>query len=192
MSKRFVSLMAVAALVGVASTAEAQNSPFALEIRGGLAFPSGDLKDLEGEGGTESGVGLNVNAQYQVTRTIGVYGEYNWLQFGIEDLEGGDVTDQGFGAGVMVSFPAGGFTPFVKAGLVMHEIELSLDDITIDAENEELGFRVGAGAEVPLGQRLSFTPGVTFTTYNVGAEDEGDDDTTISHIAVDVGLKIRL
>jgi opacity protein-like surface antigen len=192
MKKTFVSMMAAAAVIGAASAAQAQNSPFAVELRAGLAFPSGDLKDIDEEEGieTESGVGVNLNASYQVTPMVALYGEYSWLQFGIKDVDDADVTDQGFGAGVKLSFQTPGMTPFLKAGIAMHQIELSVEDFSTDIEDENLGFRVGGGVEIPLGNRLSVTPGATFTTYSIG--DDSEDDATISHFTVDVGMKLRL
>ena len=180
MKKTLVSMLAAAAVVASVDAAQAQvTTPFSVEVRGGLVLPSGDLSDED----VTSGVGLNVNGQFRFNPMFAAYAEFNWAQFGVEDEDDVDVTDQGFGAGVIANFNAGSIQPFVKGGLVMHQF--SVDDT--DAEDEQLGFRVGGGVSVPLGNRLSVTPGVTYTQY--GFEDA---DFDISHIAVDVGLKINL
>jgi hypothetical protein len=181
MKKTLVSMMAAAAVVGATDAAHAQlpTTPFSVEVRGGLAFPSGDLSDEN----VESGVALGVNGQYQINPMFAVYAEYDWAQFGVEEDDEADVTDQGFGGGVIVSFNAGAISPFVKGGVAVHQ--LSVDDI--DVEDEQIGFRIGAGLNFPLGNRLSVTPGVTFTSYSIQ-----DADFTVSHITADVGLKLRI
>jgi opacity protein-like surface antigen len=180
MKKTLVSMMAAAAVVASVSAAQAQvATPFSLEVRGGLALPSGDLSDED----VTSGVGLNVNGQFRFNPMFSAYAEFNWAQFGVEDSDDVDVTDSGFGGGVMAHFNAGSMTPFLKAGVVVHQ--LSVDEL--DAEDEQLGFRVGGGLAFPLGNRLSVTPGVTYTQYGIK-----DADFDVSHIDIDVGLKINL
>jgi hypothetical protein len=48
------------------------------------------------------------------------------------------------------------------------------------------GFSTGAGVELPLGRRLSVTPGVRYVRY--GAADGGG----VAMLVADVGLRIRM
>jgi len=182
MKKNLVSMMAAVAVVGVANAAQAQlpTTPLSVEVRGGLAFPTGDLKDNN----TDNGVALAVNGQYQFNPMFAVYAEYDWTQFNGSDVGGDfDVTDQGFGAGVIASFNAGSIQPFVKGGIAVNNLNVDNADI----QDEQLGFRIGGGLNLPLGNRLSVTPGVTYTQYGFK-----DSDFNVSHITADVGLKIRI
>jgi opacity protein-like surface antigen len=180
MKKTLVSMMAAAAVVASVDAAQAQvTTPFSIEVRGGLALPTGDLKDED----VTSGVALSVNGQFRFNPMFAAYAEFNWAQFGVEDADDVDVTDQGFGGGVIANFNAGSVQPFLKAGVTVNQ--LTVDEI--DAEDEQIGFRVGGGLSVPLGNRMSVTPGVTYTQYGIE-----DADFDVSHLTVDVGLKINL
>ena len=193
MKKSLVSMMAVAAVLAAADAAQAQlpTTPLSVVVRGGLVFPSGDLADEDELGGVESGVTLGADLEFAFTPMFSAYAGYSWNQFGIEDVDDADVTDQGFHAGVIANFAAGSISPFVKAGAVMHNLSISVDDESEDAEDESIGFQVGGGVNIPLGNRLTVVPGVTYTSYKITL-DEIDDDPTISHIAAEVGLKIRI
>lgn len=190
MKKTFVSMLAAAAVVGGADAASAQlpTTPLSVEVRGGLALPQGDLDEFFGLADLGSGVTLGANAQFQVSNAIGVYAGYSFNQFSVEEFEDADVTDQGFDAGVMLSLPfAASLSPYVKGGIALHNLSVTEGGEDEDFDGEELGFQVGAGLNFPLGNRLSVTPGVTFTQY--GFEDAEVD---VSHLTVDVGLKFRI
>lgn len=186
MKKSMVSMVAVAAALAVAGTAQAQTSPFSVEVRAGLALPQGD--DMEG---IESGITVGADALYQINPMFAVYAGYNFNSFGVDcegdvDCEDADpsVEIKGFDAGLRVNFPMTGVTPFVRGGVVYNSFGLTVDgdggDFDVETD-EELGFEVGGGIELPLGQRLSFTPAVSYTSV----EDA-------SYIKVDAGLRIRL
>jgi opacity protein-like surface antigen len=181
MKKTLVSMMAAVAVVGAANAAHAQlpTTPFSVELRGGLAFPTGDLKDGDD---LDNGVALSVNGQYQVNPMFSVYAEYDWSQFGITDTSE-DLTDQGFGAGVIANFNAGSIQPFLRAGVAVNQLSAAGED----AQDEQVGFRVGGGLNFPLGNRLSVTPGVLYTAYGIK-----DSDFDVTHLTVDVGLKLRI
>ena len=201
MKKQITAGLLALATATVAGTAQAQTvptSPLSLEARGGLAFPTGDLAD-----GADSGFTLGGSATFNFTPQLGLYvgGTFNSFPFNDEIVAGvgdGHVNDYGLDAGLRLSFatPSLPVTPFLKGGLVYHKLDAQFDDDLGD-EGEDgdsdlsLGFEVGGGLMIPLGPRLSFTPGVSYTNYEPKFGDDSDADK-VSHVRVDVGLNIRL
>ena len=186
-------LLAAFAALAVAGSAQAQlvpTSPFAVEVRAGFTFPTGELADV-----ADSGVGLNANASFSFSPMLAVYAGYSFNQFPIEEFEGedveGDWTDTGLDAGLRLGLSVPGLpvAPFINGGVSYHKLELEIEDLPgedFETDNE-LGFHVGGGFEFPLGPRLSVTPAVSYTQYEIE-----DDDEPVKFIKVDVGLKLRI
>ena len=101
MKKTTLGLLSVVAAAAFAMPAHAQRvTPFALEVRGGLAFPTGDFGEAEEDvGSIKSGITVGANATFHFMPMLGVYGGYTYNRFGVEGLEELDVVDQGFNAG---------------------------------------------------------------------------------------------
>ncbi|HEY0037591.1 MAG TPA: outer membrane beta-barrel protein [Longimicrobium sp.] len=210
MNRITAGLLAIAAATS-AGAAEAQSiptTPFSLEVRGGLAVPTGDFEDA-----VENGYSLGANGTYMFTPQLGVYAGVTFNSFGITDeveafgIEG-SVRDYGLDAGVKAVFatPTLPVSPFIRGGLVYHKADLRiegdfLDEFGIEDDDLEsdygLGFELGGGIMIPLGPRLSFTPAVIYTSYEPGTDDEteGAEDLgngdNLTHFRVDVGLNIR-
>jgi hypothetical protein len=199
MKKITTGLLALAA-VALAGSAQAQAmpvSPFSVEVRGGLAFPTGDLDDV-----ADSGITVGANGTYMFTPMLGLYAGFTYNSFSLgeeaDDLNvDGSINTYGFDAGVKAMFasPTLPVTPFLKGGLVYHKLQLEIEDIDLGDDDDTdfgLGFEVGGGVMVPLGPRLSFTPAVSYTSFkpNYQGEDEQDEDNVTS-FRVDVGLNIR-
>ncbi|HEX8674896.1 MAG TPA: outer membrane beta-barrel protein [Longimicrobium sp.] len=199
MKKITMGLVALAA-VAFAGSAQAQAmpvSPFSVEVRGGLAFPTGDLNDV-----ADSGITVGANGTYMFTPMLGLYAGFTYNSFSLgeeaDDLDvDGSVNTYGFDAGVKAMFgsPTLPVTPFLKGGLVYHKLQLEIEDIDLGEDDDTdfgLGFEVGGGVMVPLGPRLSFTPAVSYTSFkpNFQGEDETDEDK-VNSFRVDVGLNIR-
>lgn len=201
--KKISTGLAALAAVALAGTAQAQTgtaptTPFSLELRGGLAFPTGDFGKV-----VDNGYSVGADANYMFTRQLGIYGGFTYNSFGLGDLVqalgvDGDLRDYGFDAGIKAMFPTATLpvTPFLKGGAVYHRIQLAgdiADGETNTKSDYSLGFEVGGGFAIPLGPRLSFTPGLTYTSYKPKDESdvEGEDTSNVSHVRVDVGLNIR-
>lgn len=189
-------LAAGIALLASAGNAQAQRAlPIAVEVRGGAAFPTGDFGD-----GLNTGYTFGGNATLGVSPLLGVYAGYSYNSFGVDDA--GDVlgeelriNDRGFDAGVRASVPtlAVSLSPWVRAGLVYHDIEVNGDGGDFSSDSE-LGFEVGAGLEFPLGLLVSVTPGVSYTHYSIDGGDGSvdGDNLDVNHVRADIGLRIRL
>ncbi|HEX8209898.1 MAG TPA: outer membrane beta-barrel protein [Longimicrobium sp.] len=198
--KKTLGLLSLVAAAAFAAPVQAQIpnvTPFAFEVRGGLAFPTGDLKDTEDDvGSVESGVTFGANVTFHFMPMLGIYAGYTHNRFGVEGLEELELTDQGFNAGVRIAVPTPliPIDPYVKAGLVYNQLSFTFDgdDEDFVDSDRSLGFEIGAGVGIGLGPKLSFTPQVTYSSYAPKYDGENEDDFTVSHIRVDVGLRLRL
>lgn len=218
-------LMLFATLLLAAPAAQAQTSAFSLEVRGRAAFTTGDFGDEEPDGsGIKTGWGGSIEGIFQPTPILGLYAGYSYTRFDTElggleeELEGFvddadvDVADTGLDAGLRATLPLGlsGGSVFVRGGVVYHQLGVELSDDLKDFLEEfaggvfdpddldsewSLGYQVGAGVLVPLGQRLSASLGVSYTAYEPEFERRADvtvqaDD--VSYLSTEAGLRIRL
>ena len=206
MTKRTAAATVVLALGLLSGGAEAQGVlPFAAEVRGGFAVPTGDWNE---EDDIENGFGFGANVQLQVLPLVMLYGGWERYAFGIDlgddpDFEGvdADATDSGFRAGAKVALPLQGLTglaPFAFAGLTYSQVETGASDggssISFESDNA-LGFEVGGGVEVPVAPALSLTPALRYRSHAAEFDafaELGGEETTVSYISLDVGLKLGL
>lgn len=196
--KKTTGLLALLATLGFAATAHAQapTTPLSIEIRGGAALPMGDLSEDNGDATAETGYTFGLNANFQATPVIGIYAGWSRSSYGIEDVEDVSIRDQGFSGGIKASF-AGSMpvTPFLKGGVLFHELSISGDDGETEAEissDNALGFEIGGGVAIPLGQRVSVTPGITYSKFNTSEDDELFADVNVGGLRLDVGLNFRI
>lgn len=199
--KKTLGLLSLVAATAFAAPVAAQIpnvTPFSFEVRGGLAFPTGDFGEDSGDdsGDVETGYTVGANVTFHLMPLIGIYGGYSYNRFGLENLDDIDAVDQGFDVGVRLAVPTPliPIDPYVKAGLVYHKIGVegaaAGEDFISDSDNS-LGFEVGAGLGIGIGPKLSFTPQVTYTRYEPQFDGEGFD-SNVEHFRVDVGLRLRL
>ncbi|HEV2148489.1 MAG TPA: outer membrane beta-barrel protein [Longimicrobiaceae bacterium] len=190
--------LAAFAALAIAGSASAQSLPLSLEIRGGLPFPTGELNDVGNDIGDGLGPGytLGGSVTLDVAPRVGVYAGYTFTRFDVEGFEEIGLRTDGFDAGLRLALPTTtGIGPWVKGGLVYHDAEVLFDEEVqsnpreIDVSERKLGFEVGGGVEIRLGQTLSFTPGVSYVRFNT---DEGFSNRDVSYIKGDVGLRMRL
>lgn len=173
--------------------------PLSVEVRGGVGVPVGDFAGEEGiEAGT--GFGFGVGAMVGVTPMFSAYGAYQWTRFGCGECEGienldDEVTDSGFELGGQADLPfrPAGLAPWVRAGVLLHELEFSGDEGDVSSDRS-LGFALGGGITYPLGPTLSVTPGIHYRNYSAEFDLGNLDlngETDVSHLTLDVGLVYR-
>lgn len=191
------SLLAVAASAVFAGSASAQIpniTPFSVEVRGGVALPQGE----EFSDGLETGYTLGANVGYQVVPMLGVYAGYTRSSFGFDDVDAEDirVIDKGFDAGVRFSVPTPliPIDPFVKVGVIYHQIGFDGDGANVDLDSE-IGFEAGAGLGFNILPKVQLTPAVTYSQFKVDGEDFGEgaeSDLDVKNLRLDIGLRIRI
>ncbi|MGK7312094.1 MAG: outer membrane beta-barrel protein [Candidatus Longimicrobiales bacterium M2_2A_002] len=169
-TRAFFGATAVAALL-VAGPAAAQDSPFSLEARSGVTFPTGDLSDA----GFESGVIFGVDLFFAVDRALSLYA--GWGQHGFSD----DVSVSGPRVGAKVLFHTPGLaTPWIRAGATFNELD---GDLGVSSDRET-GLEAGAGIDYELSDRVSVTPAARYHTFSP----EG---VTVSYLTLDLGLHLH-
>jgi opacity protein-like surface antigen len=192
MKKSTVGFLSLAAAAVFAAPAHAQLpnvTPFSFEVRGGLAAPLGDFGETTGPfGDVKSGTTLGANVTLHFMPLLGLYGGYSYNSFSVANNDN-NLVDQGVEAGLRLAIPTPliPIDPYVKGGAVYHRIG---QENASDSDNS-LGLEVGAGIGIGLGPKLSFTPQVTYTSYESKGSDR-EADRKVSHVRVDVGLRIRL
>lgn len=194
MKKLTAGVFAVAATALMAGTAQAQLptiTPFAFEARAGVAVPTGDMNEDTGPG-----LALSGSVTYHAIPLIGIYagGSYARFSADLEDDVEGNATDTGLDVGVRVGIPTPliPIDPWIKAGLVVHRITLSDDNVSFDSD-WGTGYEVGAGLGFGFGP-VSISPGITYVRYNSEFSDleEDAEEFTVSYFRADVGVRIRI
>lgn len=189
MKKAAFGMIAGLALLGAAGTAEAQMrpSPLSVEVRGGAAFPTASFGD-----NFETGVSYGARAIFDVAPGLGVYAGYSQSDFDLKSgVVDGDVSDRGFSAGLRAALPVGmpALSPWVHGGVVYNELRGQVAGFSGNSERKA-GFEVGGGLEFPLGQRVSVTPGATYTSTSRDTVTGGS--SNVNYVKADIGLRIRL
>jgi hypothetical protein len=186
MMKKATFVLAALSVLGVAGSASAQSAiPLSVEIRGDAAIPTGKFADRY-----ENGIGFTGSAALQLVPGFGVYGSYSRTNFSVDGPDD-DVLDQGYSAGLTASLGGrpGRATPYVGAGLLFHELEVNGNEVG----DAKMGFEVGAGLAIPLGQRVRITPAVGYRQYNIEGLSLGglvNTDMNVSYLNAGVGLNI--
>ena len=178
-------LAAVVALFLAAAVAPAAHAQLAIEGRAGIATPSDALtNDVEADGGYSTEVSLTVG----VLPFVGVYGAWQQVKFDREGSEESVITDQGWTVGARASVPTPfiPIDPWIRAGLVVHELEAGGLE---GGGDRGVGTEVGAGLRVSVGSRIALTPGVTWTRYGFDDDSVADGRVNVEYLRVDVGLR---
>jgi hypothetical protein len=192
--ERISVLFVVLSLGIMAPAAVVAQTPFSVEVQAGVVVPTGDFAD---EFATP-GVGIGANVAYRVIPMLDIYAGYSWQRFGADDAasEGTDldIDDSGFALGGRLNFPGMGLGPWVRAGVILHELKISGSDGGFSASltsDRAVGFEVGAGLSFPVAPKISLTPGVTFRTYEPEFDGESADES-VTYFGLHLGGQISL
>jgi opacity protein-like surface antigen len=174
-----------AALVASAGEAKAQLPiPLSIEGRMDYAVPVRDFDDS-----VDEGTSWSVGASLGVSPGLGVYGTYSHTEFPIEDVDNADVEDSGWSVGLTTALPrVAGISPWVGAGLLIHQLEVDDSDDGID---EDVGFEVGGGLALQLARNVRLTPGIGYRQYTVEAESLlGSDEFDVTYFTAGIGVNV--
>lgn len=196
MKRTTLGMIAMIAALGVAGQAEAQMGtlPISAEVRGGFGFPMGNFGD-DARYDAQVGPGFEASLGLGLTSMLGVYAGFDWFEFGVPSTLANDAkyTDSGLNAGAMLNLsgmaPMG---PWVRGGVVWHKLSSSGNAVGVDfsrSSDRSLGFEVGAGLSFPLGMVISVTPGVRYVSYNPQFNGSTSDNSNVSYLIGDVGLR---
>lgn len=158
---RKIVLAVIASALAVPGTAKAQLPiPLSIEGRMDYAVPVRDFDDV-----VDEGTSWSVGASLGLRPGLGVYGTYSHTEFPVEDVDNADVEDSGWSVGLTAALPTvSGLSPWVGAGLLIHQLEVNDNDGGID---EDVGFEVGGGLALSLARNVRLTPGIGYRQYGV-------------------------
>lgn len=160
---------AAAQLAGLAGT------PLSVEGKLFAAVPTSSFGD-----NLATGLGWGLEAAYNFTPRLAVYGGYGRASFDVEGMSDAEVNDAGLNAGLRATLPAlGNLSPFLRGGLVFHELSGAR------SSDNELGFELGGGIAVPLSPRFSINPALSYLQY------KPDVGSTVSYLSLGASLAFR-
>ena len=178
-------------LLFLAAEADAQDR-WALELRGGGAFPTQDIAD----DGLGAGVALEATFSYKVSSSVAAYAGWGWAHFNPDQSFAGtdiDFEETGYTFGLRLEQPLGDDSPlgwWLRAGGTVDHLELedASGDVVADS-GHGLGFEAATGLSVELGDRWRLTPGFRYSSLSrdvdIGSETTGID---LRYAALEVGL----
>lgn len=178
-------LAAAVALVLSAAVAPSAHAQLAIEGRAGIATPG---EGLENDVGADGGYSTEVSLTVGMLPFVGVYAAWQQVKFDREGSEESVITDQGWAVGARVSVPTPfvPIDPWIRAGVVAHELEAGGLE---DGGDRGLGVEVGGGLRVSVGSRIALTPGVTWTRYGFDDETVDDGRVNVQSLRVDLGVR---
>ena len=186
---RSITITALLLAVGGITSAESQ-SPFALEARAGAAVATADL----GDASLNTGGGFELNVSYRLVPNLRLYAGWDWQHRATSQPETGgefDIEDTGYAVGLRFEYPLSASlgTWLRGGGLYDHiEVENSAGSIIGDS-GHELGWEVGGGLSVRLGQRFAVTPGARYRSLSATLDGgQGAVPVDLTYLAVDVGI----
>lgn len=194
-------LLAPALVIGVllATGAQAQTPQrLAIEVRGGTMVPTGDF-----DNGVAMGWSVGGTLLYSATPSLELYAGFEHADF---PLDGGAETgavkvrfaDDGLRTGARYTFTladSSSIRPWTEVGMIFNRTTVRGTDGETSASihsNWLAGFEVGVGFTYPLFRRLQLMPGVRYRDHLVRFEEFGEAESTVSYVAVDFGLNLRL
>ena len=168
-------------LLATASPLTAQ-SRWALELRSGASVATQNLGDAD----LGVGLGFEGTAAYRFMPHLSAYAGWGWNQFAADrSFAGTDIqfeeTGYTFGLQFIHPFGASKLHFLLQAGGVANHIEVENKDGDIIADSGHgLGWQVGAGLAIPLGERWRLTPSVRYRALS--REIELNDVTTTADL----------
>lgn len=164
--RRIVAFATAMALLAGAGTAGAQ-SRWSVEVTGGAAFPTQKLGDAD----LGTGVGLELIGRYRIMPHLAIYAGWDYHHFQFDRPVAGsdmDVEDTGYAFGLRFEHPLASRTAYwVRIGGTANHLELENGDgdIVFDS-GHGIGWEAGGGVTMPVGRRLTLTPGVRYRTLS--------------------------
>lgn len=175
-----VILLATGALWLLAGQEAHAQVGFAVEGRGGVTFPQGDLSDA----GAEAGLSLGAELQANFRQNLTAYAGFRRNSFNCDNgcTLGSNPRSTGIAAGLKYIFHSpGDIYVWGRGGIVADKFETDLG-----SGDRELGFELGLGGDMPIAPRLSVVPHVGFTSQDAGSG------FTASFFTLGVGLHYHI
>lgn len=193
--------MRITLALGAAALALAFSSPIAgaqqrvtLDLRTTLVSPISDV-----DADLSPGFGFGGTIAYRLQPHLHLYGGWDWIRFTSDQSFAGadlDFEETGYTFGLRFEHPLGNDSRrayrLEAGGLYKHlEIEDS-DGALVDDSGHGLGFELGAGLLLPMGERWSLVPAARFRSHSPSFDvGSGTTDGTMSYVGIELGFSRR-
>ena len=161
--------------------ASAQMKPLAIEVRGGLNWAIGDLKDglgdinqdgIETAQAEQHGWTASADLFWTFHRRGAAYIGWNWAKFDCKDEECGSdglLWSNGPEFGFKFSHDKDrSFSPWVRVGILAHKAKYQEGDVVDEDSNRKIVLDLGVGTDLRVTDNLAIVPAVRFYRYNAG------------------------
>jgi opacity protein-like surface antigen len=172
--------------------AAAQDGPWSVQLSVDASSATQELAENADLG---MGLGLEAMAIYGIVPYVEAYASWDWHHFPAErafDFEDVSVEETGYAAGLRFRFPMGssGISYLFRAGGTFNHIEIESDEGDIIGDTDHgLGWELGAGLIIPLGEHWRLSPGARYRALSKGVDfDDGSVDAELTYVAIDVGF----
>lgn len=165
---------------------------WAFDVRGGLAFATDDLGELD----LDAGIGFEGTLHLHLYEHVWAYAGWDWFHFSSETASGEeiDAEDTGYALGLRWDHSRpGNVGAWLRAGIVVDHVELEDEEGDLVGDSDHtVGWEAGAGLSLPLSDVWSLTPGVRVRSFDPDLEVEGFGPFgDLTYVAVDVGVSRR-
>lgn len=166
-----------------------------VDLRGAVAAPTGELANAD----LGVGVGFGATVAWRLQPHLHLYGGWDWMQFSSDDAFAGakpDFEETGYTLGLRFEHPlrASARTMYrLEAGATYKHIEVENEDGDLVADTDHgLGYEVGAGLLLPMGQTWKFAPTLRSRAlsrdFKVGSTTTPAD---LRYVALELGISRR-
>jgi hypothetical protein len=147
----------------------------------------------------DTGFGLGATLAYLIRPHLAAYGGWDWLRFHAAQSFAGtdrDFEETGYAVGLRLERPFGyesGVLYRIEGGPMYKHVEVENDSGEVIADSGHgLGFEVGGGLAMPLGDSWRLSPTVRYRLLRpefeiAGATSQGD----LSYLGLAIGLSYR-
>ena len=164
---------------------------WSLELRPGVNYATQDIADAN----LELGFGTELTIAYRFMPHLAAYAGWSYNNFAVDQsFAGTDASfeETGYTFGLQFIHPIGesGLSYLVRAGGTYNHIEIENNDgdIIIDS-GHGLGWQAEAGLVIPLSERFSLLPSVSYRSLNRDIKIENvSTSVDLNYLSVGVGL----
>ena len=178
----------------IPSRAEAQITPFNVEVRAGAWIPAADLvgaQGFEGKASAAASFGVHFVLNDGLASYVAGFSEHRFGCNGAQCTEAVNFVSTSWELGVRVNLRQAGIVPWVGLGGSSALFEAHVETgggVVSEGSDRGWGYEVGAGVLVPVGGLLAINPAVRYGRSDVDFAPRGTLETR--YIIADLGLVV--
>lgn len=190
-SRKYIAVLILSFFMLTAGTPAQAKDKWDVELRTGVSSATQEL----GESELNNGVGFEATVAYAFMPHLSAYLGWGWNQFKSDETDTQpEMTfeETGYTFGLQFTHPIGqsGLGYMVRAGGVFNHIELEdKEGEIVEDTGHEMGWQIGAGLEIPLGDDWQLLPGVRYRALSTDLETNGTEtELDLTYYSIGAGL----